>query len=63
MPFKPNHRFKKQYDRIFQQSPESANLFLLLNEMADERGQVITNERELAKLMRERFDDPRRYQF
>ena len=58
---KPNRRLKRDYDRIFRKSPEAANLFLLLCELADERGQVQINEAEITALMRARFDDPREY--
>lgn len=56
-----NKKLKRQYDRIFKKNPEAANLFLLLNELADEKGQVRTDEKELAELMAVRFEDPRRY--
>ena len=42
--------------------PEAANLFLLLAELANEKGQVKTNEEELAILMEARFNDYREYQ-
>lgn len=60
--FKPNRRFKLDYNRIFRKNPEAANLLLLLCELADERGRVATDEDELARLMEERFDDPSGYQ-
>ncbi|PKN64114.1 MAG: hypothetical protein CVU57_16195 [Deltaproteobacteria bacterium HGW-Deltaproteobacteria-15] len=59
--FTLNRRFRRKYDRIFRESPEAANLFLLLAELADERGQVKTDPTELAELMAQRFEDPRRY--
>lgn len=62
MTFKPNRKFKRQYDRIFQQDPAAANLFLLLAELADERGQVKTDERELVRLMAARFENAEAYQ-
>lgn len=62
MIFKPNRKFKKQYDRLFRQNPEGANLFLLLCELADKKGEVKTNEEELAELMEARFNDYREYQ-
>lgn len=62
MNFKPNKRFKKQYDRIFRQDPGAANLFLLLAELANDKGQVTSNEEELAILMDARFNDCREYQ-
>jgi hypothetical protein len=52
---------KKKYDRLFRRDPAAANLFLLLAELADEKGQVVTDEKELSVLMAARFEDPRRY--
>ena len=54
--------FRRDYDRLFKKNPEAANMLLLLCEIADERGQVETNEEELAVLMGARFNDPRAYQ-
>lgn len=62
MTFKPNKRFKKRYDRIFRKDPEAANLFLLLAELANDKGQVTSSEEELAILMDARFNDYREYQ-
>lgn len=62
MAFNPNRKFKKEYDRIFRQDPEAANLFLLLCELANEKGEVVSNEEELAILMDARFNDYREYQ-
>lgn len=63
MTFKPNKKFKRDYNRLFKQGPIGANLFLLLCELADEKGQVvIQNEEELAGLMAVRFEDPEEYQ-
>jgi hypothetical protein len=59
--FKPNRRFKRDYNHLFRKDPAAANVFLLLAELADEKGQVTTDEKELANLMAARFDDPRRY--
>ena len=59
--FKPNKRFKKDYDKIFRQNPEAANLYLLLCELADKKGRVIADEGQLARLMSERFSDPKEY--
>jgi len=56
-----NNKFRKKYDRIFRDNPEAANLFLLLCELADEKGQVVTNEEEIAMLMAARFNDPAEY--
>ena len=62
MAFKPNRKFKREYDRIFRKDPEAANLFLLLAELANEKGQVTSSEEELAILMDARFNDYREYQ-
>lgn len=60
--FKPNKKFKRKYDKIFKQAPLAANMFLLLCELADEKGQVIIeNEQELAELISVRFEDPGEY--
>jgi len=61
MKFKPNRKFRKQYEKIFRRDPAAANLFLLLAELAGDGGQVVTDERQLAKLMVERFKDLREY--
>ena len=61
--FRPNRRFKKKYDKIFRKDPAAANLFLLLCELADEKGQVIiSDEGEIANLMAARFEDSEEYQ-
>lgn len=59
--FRSNRAFRRKYDQIFKREPEAANLFLLLAELANERGQVETNEAELAGLMAARFEDPEKY--
>ncbi len=61
MAFIPNRRFKKKYDRLFKKDPMGANMFLLLCEIADDKGQVMTNEAEIAELMAARFNDPEEY--
>lgn len=61
-PFNPSRKFRHDYDRIFKKNPAAANLTLLLCELADERGQVVTDEKELQRLMVARFNDPRAYQ-
>jgi hypothetical protein len=61
MIFKPNRKFKRKYKRLFKKDPLSANTFLLLCELADERGRVETNPEELAELMEARFNDPGEY--
>jgi len=53
--------FKKEYDKLFRKNPLAANLYLLLCEIADDKGQVKTNEKELAILMQARFNDPKEY--
>ena len=56
-----NKRIKREYDKIFRTDPLAANLFLLLAEIADEKGKVQTTEAELADLMAARFEDPKEY--
>lgn len=63
MAFKPNKKFKKDYNRLFKKDPEAANVFLLLCELADEKGQVETSAKELAALMAVRFSDPAEHAF
>ena len=62
--FIPNKRFKKQYDELYKKEPLAANAFLLLAELADEKGQVKiqgSNEKEVAqelsRLMKARFNN------
>lgn len=61
MSFKLNRKFKRQYNKIYRRDPAAANLFLLLAELADEKGRVITDERQLAELMSARFNDFKEY--
>ena len=61
MIFQPNRKFKRDYDRLFKKDPLGANTFLLLCELADEKGQVMTNPQELADLMAARFEDLEEY--
>ena len=61
MAFAPNRKFKKRYDKIFRKDPLAANTYLLLCELADGKGQIETNEEELAELMAARFSDPQEY--
>lgn len=62
MAFKPNRKFRRDYNRIFKKDPEAANVFLLLCELADDNGQIIIqNESEIADLMATRFNDPGEY--
>jgi len=46
MAFQPNRKFKRDYDRLFKKDPMGANMFLLICEIADDKGQVATNERD-----------------
>ena len=65
MTFKHHRKFKKQYDKLFREDPIGANLFLLLAELANEKGQVILGpkpDEELSELMAARFEDPEGYQ-
>lgn len=61
MSFKPNRKFRKDYDRLFKKDPLGANTFLLLCELADEKGQMMTSEAEIAELIAARFNDPEEY--
>lgn len=61
MTFTPNKKFKKDYDRLFKQDPIAANTFLLVCELADEKGQAKTSPEELAILFAARFEDPEEY--
>ena len=64
--FKPNRKFKHDYDRIYRKDPVAANVFLLLAELVDGKGQIKFDspcpEAEIQRLMIARFDDPRAYQ-
>ena len=64
--FSPNRKFKRDYDRLFRKDPAAANVFLLLAELADDKGQVRLEtpfpEVEIQRLMAARFTDPRAYQ-
>ena len=59
---KLNKTFKKKYDRLFHENPLGANMFLLIAELANDRGRVKTSEEEIAILFNARFDDPMAYQ-
>ena len=65
-PFAPSRHFQRQYDRLFRDSPQKANLFLLICELADKKGRVKFDtpfpEIEIQRLMAARFNDPRAYQ-
>jgi len=64
--FTTNRKFKRDYDRHFRKDPAAANVFLLLAELADDKGQVRLEtpfpEVEIQRLMAARFTDPRAYQ-
>ncbi len=68
MAFNFNKKFRKKYQRIFKKDPLSANLFLLLCELAGPDGKVILPkdpgaiDQELASLMQARFEDPHGWQ-
>ena len=68
MPFKAKRKIKREYNRLFKKDPLIANTFLLLAELADDKGQVKiqgSNEKEVAqelsRLMDARFNDPAEY--
>lgn len=56
-----NKSFKRDYDRLFKIDPGMANMYLLICELADEKGQVVIDEQQLAELMTARFNDPEEY--
>jgi len=64
--FAVNRAFRRRYDQIFRHSPLAANVFLLLTELASERGEVRLEypfpEAEIQRLVAARFNDPRAYQ-
>jgi len=64
--FTPNRQFRRDYNKIFRKDPAAANVFLLLAELADEKGRVKISwpfpEEEIQRLMASRFSDPRAYQ-
>jgi hypothetical protein len=60
-----NKKIKRKYDFLFRRDPVTANVFLLLCELANEKGQVRFGpcpEEEIQQLMIARFEDPRAYQ-
>ncbi|NPU86364.1 MAG: hypothetical protein HPY65_17940 [Syntrophaceae bacterium] len=63
--FKPNRKFRRDYDRMFKKDPQAANMLLMLCELANENGEVVMDgpcpEEEIARLMSVRFPNPRRY--
>ncbi len=61
-----NRKFRRRYDKIFRRSPLAANIYLLLFELGDARGEIQFTpcpEVELADLLPARFEDPWAYQF
>ena len=58
MNFKATRKFKKKYNKLFKKDPLAANTFLLLCELANEKGQVETDPEELLNLLAARFNDP-----
>ena len=64
--FTPNRKFRRDYDRMFRKNPAAANMYYLLTEIADEKGQVTfswpSSEEEIQRLMTARFSNPRAYQ-
>lgn len=63
--FTPNRKFRRCYDRLFRKDRAAANVYLLLCELADGKGQVELGpfpEKKIQQLMAARFDDPREYQ-
>lgn len=68
MTFKPNRKFKKDYNKLFKKDPLAANTFLLMCELADQKGQIkilgTTKEEiaeEIQKLLIARFEDLEAY--
>jgi len=59
--FTPNSKFKKEYNKIYDSEPYMANLFLLLCELANEKGEVEITVDELFILSKARFNDPDEY--
>jgi hypothetical protein len=65
---RPNRKFRRRYYSIFKKDPLSANLFLLLSELAGPDGKVVMPtdprklEEELQELISIRFENPFGYQ-
>lgn len=57
--FTPNRHFRREYDKLFKANPLGANAFLLLSELADEKGKVVFKDpaTELQELMVARFGE------
>jgi hypothetical protein len=68
MAFETNTKFRKRYRNLFKKDPLSANLFLLLCELAGPEGKVTLPEepgamdQELQALFAARFGDPEGWQ-
>ena len=62
MKFTPNRAFKKDYNKLFKADPATANTYLLMCELADDKGQIKATEDELFTLFKIRFNDPMEYQ-
>ncbi|MGV8057879.1 MAG: hypothetical protein AB2L12_07660 [Smithellaceae bacterium] len=66
MSFIPSRKFRREYNRRYRKDPATANVFLLLAELADEKGEIrfesLSPKTEIQHLMATRFDDPRAYQ-
>ena len=62
MTFQPNHKFKRDYDRLFKKDPIAANTLLILCELANDKGEVfVKDESQITELMAVRFNDPEEY--
>jgi hypothetical protein len=61
-PFKPNRKFRRDYDRLYRKDPLGANTFLLLCELDDGSGQIKTSTEEIAVFLAARFENPEAYQ-
>lgn len=63
-----NKAFKKEYDKIFNHDPLAANIFLMLVDMADEKGEIYFEGSEdqmndqINILVNGRFNDVFEYQ-
>jgi len=60
-----NQTFKTEYARLFIIDPLTANIFLLMVELADKKGRIKLGphpEGQIIALLLKRFEDPRGYQ-
>ena len=57
--FNPNRHFRREYDKFFKKDPLAANAFLLLCELADNKGKVVFKDpiADLQELMVARFGE------